>query len=365
MNRPRQTQDGLPYRLYERHGKRIYSIGHKQADNTWSFRLQCAATDKVAIAKLRRQAIEQWSLLQHGVEPTGGTQQLIEAWLAHQDALPLASTAKRADSTIRENRREAANLVKAFGHLDPASITKTDGYAYLDACAAHGRPAKGNKEVSLLQIILEYGIRIGRINVNPLDGIRKNKIVSIKRYVSDVEIDLAVEVGRAAGGTRLVVSMALKTAWLCVRRSVEVRALTRESLTPAGIVWADGKSKTKAPVLIEWTPELRATIEEALQARRNRSLRSFYVFGNMQGQKYTKGGWKAVLDSLMTDCETAAKERGIDFERFSLQDCRPKGVSDKLAAGHTDTQDATGHTSGKMIGQVYDRRNLKKATAVK
>jgi hypothetical protein len=102
-----------------------------------------------------------------------------------------------------------------------------------------------------------------------------------------------------------------------------------------------------------------------LAVRRNRTVGSFFVFGNMKGQPYSKGGWKAVLDDLMTDCEALAKERGIDFERFSLQDCRPKGVSDKLTAGHTDTRDTTGHTSDKMIGQVYDRRNLKRGTPVK
>ena len=40
-------------------------------------------------------------------------------------------------------------------------------------------------------------------------------------------MDLAVSVGRRLGGARLIVALALKTAWLCVRRSVEVRAIMR------------------------------------------------------------------------------------------------------------------------------------------
>lgn len=60
-----------------------------------------------------------------------------------------------------------------------------------------------------------------------------------------------------------------------------------------------------------------------------------------------------------------AARREVKFERFSLQDCRPKGVSDKLDSGQTDTQDATGHTSDRMIRQVYDRRKLKKAAPVR
>ncbi|MBS0449947.1 MAG: hypothetical protein JSS14_01420 [Proteobacteria bacterium] len=86
-----------------------------------------------------------------------------------------------------------------------------------------------------------------------------------------------------------------------------------------------------------------------------------YVFGNMRGQKYTKGGWKAMLDDLMRECVKAAAERKMAFRKFSLQDCRPKGVSDKLEAGHTDTKDATLHSSEAMIAQVYDRRRARKA----
>lgn len=81
----------------------------------------------------------------------------------------------------------------------------------------------------------------------------------------------------------------------------------------------------------------------------------------MRGQRYTKGGWKAILDDLMKECEEQAKKQGIAFKRFSLQDCRPMGVSTKLENGHTDTQAATGHSDEKMIRTVYDRRRLRKA----
>jgi integrase len=365
MIRRRENPDGLPYRVYERKGVRSYSIGYKLPDGRWAFRYSCPSADQVKIAELRRQAISESALLGHGTQSSGGTGELITAWLTWQEELPMNSPYRRAESTLAENRREAKNIRQAFGHMAPDAISKTDGYAYLDACEQASRPAKGNKEIALLQLILEYGVRIGRINTNPLAGLRKLKTKTERRYVTDGDLDLAVEVGRAAGGTRHVVAMALRTAYLCVRRSVEVRGITREAITDAGMVWKDGKSKAKADVLIEWTPELRATIEEAKQIKRNHVAGTMYLFGNMRGQRYTKGGWKAVLDDLMADCETLAKKRGVPFQRFSLQDCRPKGVSDKLASGQIDTQDATGHTSDRMIRQVYDRRLVKKAAPVR
>lgn len=68
-----------------------------------------------------------------------------------------------------------------------------------------------------------------------------------------------------------------------------------------------------------------------------------------------------MLDDLMRACEAAALQNSIKFKRFNLQDCRPKGVSDKLERGDLDTQQATGHTSEKIIAQVYDRRVVKHA----
>lgn len=367
MNRRRDKPNGLPYRVYEYIGRRTYSIGYKQADGRWAFRYACDRENKTQRQALRAQAIQESLALITGNQPSIGDHiaALIDAWFNWQNNLPASDLNRRANSTLKENAREAKNLKLAFGHIPVSVLSKTDGYTYLDACVQAGRPEKGNKEIALLQVILEYGVRTGWLDENPLLRIRKNKTLKSKRHVSDAEMSLAIEVGRAKGGAKQIVALALKTAWLCVRRSVEVRGITREAITPDGIVWHDGKSKAKPAILITWTIELEATINEVLSIKRQHTADSWYLFGNLRGHRYTKGGWKAVLDDLMRACEIEAEKRQISFKRFSLQDCRPKGVSDKLAQGQTDTQEATGHTSERMIKQVYDRRRIKKAIPVK
>ncbi|MFT3816870.1 MAG: hypothetical protein QM750_04445 [Rubrivivax sp.] len=67
----------------------------------------------------------------------------------------------------------------------------------------------------------------------------------------------------------------------------------------------------------------------------------------------------------MAQCAATAAERKLAFQPFSLQDCRPKGVSDKIGRGDTDTLDATMHTSERMIRQVYDRRRTRVAKPAK
>lgn len=372
MIRRREKADGLPFRVYERRGKLKYSIGYKAADGTWTFRLQCALDDRKRIAELRSEAISRAAALNLGAPADDSFTALVDAWLAWQEKLPPTAADKRADSTIRENKREAAMLKKAWGTWRAADIEKGDGYDYLDACLLakdkagnpRPRPAKGNKEIALARVIFEWGVRTRRLKVNPFIGIEPLATEKEDRYVSDQELALAVEVGRRMGGPQHIVALALKTAYLCVRRSVEVRALTRPQIKDEGLEWRAAKRQKGEAAkvgLIEWSPELKATIDEALAIQRFEVAGSWFVFGNLRGQRYTKGGWKATLAKLMTECETEAARRKLGFRKFSLQDCRPKGVSDKLARGDADTVDATMHSSERMVRQVYDRRRVRVA----
>jgi hypothetical protein len=361
MIKPRATPDGLPYRVYERFGARIYSIGYKLPSGRWAFKYRCQVDDANQVRKLRRQAIEESTRVVHD-QPEGGFKGLVDAWFVHQEDLPMTDATKRRPSTITENKREAAMLVKAWGHFEVEEITTKMGMDYLKACKKT-RPLKGNKEISLARLILQHAIGLGMITTNPLNDIERNKVVETKkRYVTNEEMALAVEMGRKLGGARLIVALALKTAWLCVRRSFEVRRIERSAVTATGILWTDSKSKTKPQILIEWSPELSATIYEAMDVKRNKDAGTMYLFGNLKGEPYTKGGWKAMLEDLMRECEAEAKKRGMAFKKFSLQDCRPKGVTDKIQRGDTDTKDATLHSSDAMISRYYDRSKSKKAT---
>ncbi len=361
MIRPRNTQDGLPFRVYERYGKRQYSIGYKMKSGRWAFSFRCPVDDANQIQKLRRNAIAESARVVEDA-PIGGFAGLVDAWFEWQEGLPEGSAKKRAASTIDENKREARLLKEDWGHFEVHEITRTMGYDYLEAYE-HTRPEKANKEIALARLILEYAIRKGMIASNPFAGISKNKRVKTAlRYVTDDELACVVAVGRELGGPYHIIAMALKTAFLCVRRSFEVRKVARDSITDSGILWTDSKDPTKPKALIQWSPELRETIDEVLAIKRNNLAGSFLLFGNLQGQRYTKSGWGKLLGTLMATAELYAEALELPFEHFSLQDCRPKGVSDKLERGDTDTKDATLHTSDAMISRVYDRRASKKAT---
>jgi hypothetical protein len=82
----------------------------------------------------------------------------------------------------------------------------------------------------------------------------------------------------------------LKTAWLCVRRSFEIRGMARDAITEAAILWSDSKNSNKPKALIHGSPELRETIDEVLAIKCNDLAGSFLLFGTLQGHRYTKSG---------------------------------------------------------------------------
>lgn len=381
MTRSRLKPDGLPYRLYERRGKRVYSIGYKAPDGTWSFRLKCPVGDRARAAECRREAIQRAAVLHNPAASEGPLtfEVLCKTWLERQHALPLNVKEKRASSTLAENEHEIATLNKAFGPMRISDITRAHCQAYLDACLVavddtgkpRPRPEKGNKEIALARAIFEYAIARDHVSANPFKGPKKVGLDKPKpRYVSTDELERALKVGREMGGAYHIMALCMKTAYLCYRRSFEARNLTRDMITADGILWKASKRRkgqSDKHVLVEWSPELKTTIDEALKCPRHKGVGTFFVFGNLAGRAYTKGGWKANLTRLMTRCKQDAAQERKPFEPFSLQECRPKAVSDELANNGGDVKallNATLHTNERMIQRHYDRRSATRAAPV-
>lgn len=364
--RPRKHTSELPSRLYEAYGKKIYSIAYRRPDGIWDFRLRCNVNDTGEIAAIRQEAINLATGKEKNAIQRKAFKSVAQSWYEWQMGLPKTSAERRADSTLAENAREIARLNITFGRKNVTKLIKADAYAYLrNPQNSAERPAKANKEIALARLILEYAVTLGMLRNNPFDRVRKLLIIQNARLVTDQEMELALKAGRALGGSYQTVALALKTAWLCVRRSTEIRSLQVQQINEQGIAWQSGKRRLRdMPMagLIHWSPELKATMDEALSLRGPDPAPDCFVFGNLEGKQYTKGGWKKMLDTVMKKAKELAEQDNVPFERFSLQDCRPKGVTDKMAAGHDDVIDAALHTSDRMIRQVYDRRRVREAT---
>ncbi|TAM50175.1 MAG: hypothetical protein EPN57_20345 [Paraburkholderia sp.] len=369
----RKSPDGLPFRLYPRYGKHKVSFAYKLPNGKWAFRLSAPAQNKEAIAEIRKQAIERAEALNGDAIEPGTVAALFERYFKWQDEMPVDSEMRKAQITLDENERESKPLIKVFGKLAPTAIKPKHVYGYLDKRASQGAPAKANKEIALLSAVLEYGRRRGELEVNPCRGIKYNPTRPRQKVVQLHELDLAIEIARSRRSTDgkestsayVIAALCAKAAYLTVSRPTEMRELRRQAIGDAGVRVPVGKRKgghMQREKLVEWSPELRSVIDEALSIQRTTSL---YIFGNTSGQPYTRSGWNTNWSRLMTYCEEEAKKREIAFERFTLADMRPTAVTDRSDEGDERLIDATGHSDERMVRTVYDRRRQRKVRATR
>jgi integrase len=353
----------MPFRLYERLGKFKVSYGYKLPTGKWAFRITAPADDKAAVAKAKADAIERANILNGVVPDAGETDELFRKYFAWQRDLPDDSEDRKAENTLKENNYEAKRILKTFGKVKPAQIRPVHIYKYLAGRAAEGAPAKANKEIALLSAVLEYGRRQGELESNPCRGIKYNKTKAKTKYVEQSEVDLVMRVARERDGSYLILALCLRVAYLTVSRPDEMRWLMRQGIGSEGVKLPVGKRKggqAQKHKLIEWSPELRSAMDEAVSLQRTTSM---YVFGNTDGQPYTVSGFNTILRRLMVHCATKAEEEGIAFTRFTLSDMRPAAVTDRMDEGDENITNATGHNSERMVKQVYDRRKTKTARA--
>jgi integrase len=360
MIKRRNTPDGLPYRVYASLGKRVWRIyyqplGQPRVD------LFCGRAGDCTEDQAKRKAIQRYAEITHGTPaaPQGPTTfgDLVDLYFAHQDTL--SDEERKAATTLAENRREAARLVSVFGEMLPAEITAAHWYEYQDVRRKRAGP-KSNKEIALGSAILEYGRRRGLLEVNTAKGIKRVKTRPHQRRLTLEEIDAVMPFAQAVGPSAVICLLAVRAAYLCLRRPGEILALQVGQLEAEGIRFVAGKRKAGEPErtgLMLWSDELRATIEASRAIKRRVDI-SGLVFGNLMGRKYTKSGFGTNWGRLMAK----ASEGIAGFQPFTLRDGRPGGVTEKQSRGDRDTQDATMHTDQRMIATIYDRRRVRKAT---
>lgn len=138
--RPRKSNDGLPYRVYERHGLKVYSIGYKSKKNKWVFRLQCDVNDHGRITQLRREATLKAIALTSAKDEIVTVKQLFAAWFEHQETATRRSLKSRSmvrgTSTSHEKCsriRVASEAAKLIAHFRISGIRKSSGLLLRDS----------------------------------------------------------------------------------------------------------------------------------------------------------------------------------------------------------------------------------------
>ncbi|MGE5319651.1 MAG: tyrosine-type recombinase/integrase [Hyphomicrobiaceae bacterium] len=314
--RRRSNDKNLPPRVYQKHGA-YYFV--RPEGNKWIRLGKTEAEMYVALSRLQRDIDVQEK----------GMAALFARY--EEEVIP-----QKAPRTQADNKKELANLGKAFGHMHPQSVRPVHVYQYLDARGAIA-PVRANREVALLSHVFSYAIRWGAVEANPCRDIKKHSEKPRKRYVEDWEYRAVYAIAPA------IVRAAMEIAVITGMRQGDILALKRSDLTEAGIPVTQAKTGKKQ--IFEWTADLRAAVDQALGIER--SIVSMWVFATTTGRRYSGSGFQTAWQRLMNH----AIEQQIIRERFTFHDLRAKAGS--------EAEDGTrllGHQNPATTRRIYERK---------
>lgn len=396
MPRRRLVSSGLPDRVYERYGTRRWRLWFQPPAGPQVTLFECQANDVTKSEARRRAKLSHMARFagkpEAQVDPEDITFSRLGAlYFAFQRALPDSDDGKKTRETLDENVREFSALSVVFGTMHPDRITPQLWAQYRDtrrtgltpdgqpimvrdrkgrSVPVRPAPAKVNKEVALASAILAWGREQGYCTQNHARGISSVPTKPLQRRVELAELDAVLAVARSAPGVgdhpasahRL--ALAAKAAFLMTRRPDEIRALRWADVTREGVQVTAGKRRAgtaQRTTIMEWSPALEQVFREARELRLKAPGSCPYVFGSPRSNRpYSKSGWGKLWGNLMALCSNEIE----GFSPFTLRDCRPGGVTEKLERGDDieRVRDGTLHSSTSMIQRVYDRRRKRTAT---
>lgn len=328
--RPRKSNRHLPRRMVESHGA-FYLL-----QPVWPRRNKWISLGKDYAGALKRYA----AVISEADEPGSGMTKLVDSWLAERR---MAYAAK----TWAEYERMALKIKKAFQNFNVEQVRPKHAAEFLDT-NFNTKPNTANKYRALLSLMMQFAVRKGLIDINPVREIAGYPEAKRDRYITDDELlrIKAACTGRTAEMTRCLIDLAYITA----QRFGDLLRLRWSDVTEEGIYFYPSKTVNSSGVrlLIERTADLTAVLERAKAGK----VKGMTVIHAMDGSQYTYSGAQSAWRRA---CEAA----GIEDAHF--HDLRAKALTDAKRQG-LDAQGLGGHTTEAMTAHYVKARNVQRVT---
>jgi integrase len=333
MGRRRRKDTHLPKRMYERRGKYYFD---SPATKKWE---PLGDDYALALAAYGRLAGPLWTgRVLHDVFTRYKTE--------------ITATIKDEEARTHE-LRTIDRFDKLFGHMHQDSLTQRHLYKYMDerlderAEVKHLKrkaPSAARHDVRFLKKVLTKGIKWSAGTVNPVLALEFDPEPKNERDVTDEEFAAVY----AMTNERMQVAMDLASN-IGQRRGDLLKIRPADDFTDEGILIRQGK--TKAAVLVEWTPTLRATVERAMAMKPD--IPRDYLLRSRTGRPYSKNGFKSIWRKLIQ----RAVAKGVIAQSFKFHDLRGKAATDKaMLETDEDAQKLLGHADVKTTRRNYIRR---------
>lgn len=311
------------------------------------------------LATARRQLLD----LQDKPVGSGTIADLLDDFMAYRHA-KAKKTGKPSSRTLEDNTTESAMLKKVFGRMKVADLQMHHAWTYIHE--KRSAKVRANREISLLSGALAFAANRGSLTANPLIGLEKWAEKPRDRLVTHRELASFTAFAKANkhqgdrstkrnSNTGRRIALAAWLSYLTAKAEGQIIGLYRADITKEGVIF--NARKGGHPVLVQWTPKLQRVVDKltALEPR----LDIGALVCTETGSGYTEDGFRSTWQRIMNAWVAARPSRA----RFTFHDLRAKSVT-KLKEDGRVASELTGHASEAMPNKVYDRRRIRKASAV-
>jgi integrase len=332
---------GLPTRWCIRHGAYYYQVPPGMEDH-WDGKKLFRLGKTLAQAHIAYAGRIQ---TQSGTLRTIG--QLLDRYVA--EVVPT-----KAAKTQIDNQAAIRRLRSVFGHMPVGEFEPVHAYGYRDRRGKQA-PTACNRELEVLSHAFTKAVEWGIRKDHPMiEGkFRKLKTTPRSRYIEDWEVAeiLRMQPRRHRGSVRMIQAY-LRVKLLTGRRKKELLTLRMNDVQADGLHFRLAKDKVNRNVVIEWSEELKAAVDDAVLAR---PILSPYLFCTRDGECYYHDNgktpawnsmWQRFMDRVLKETKIA--------ERFTEHDLRAKAGSD--AESLERARQLLAHTTAGTTQRVYRRK---------
>lgn len=256
------------------------------------------------------------------------------------------STQKNRD----DQKRIADQMAAEFDQIKPGQVTTPICATYLKAFTSQARTY--NLHRTMLRQVLSFAALEGlRSGANPVDDVPRRKTQGRHRVVTDDEVKALKAAALLQPRNGRALAQMIELAMLTGQRIGDVIRLQWQDVTPAGLLFDQGKGQGRTKLLVKWSPALRAAIDACANGER-----LGHVLKSERGTGYTYGG---IRSSWVRLCERAK------VADLHIHDLRGRAGVDALLDEHGEedmraAQKLLGHKSEGMtrhyVEGKYHRR---------
>lgn len=323
VGRPRKHDRHLPANMQRRHGAYYFVKAGKWIRLSEHYGAALTKYAEIVGTKPRVQVIKDalWGCIEHA------------RTRKHKE--PIAA------ATIVSYIRSATRLEPVFGHMAFDELDADMVARYI----IDGGTVQHNRDKALLSIAYTYArVMCGYRGTDPTKGLEiRVEETPRTRYVTDAELDSII----AAASPKLG----------CIARFIELTGMRQgdalrvrmADLDDDGFTYWNAKSKKWQA--LEWSPELRSTVEDAKRLWR-RFGREWLFESRPKGKHAGRGVGPYTPSGLRALWRVARAKAGLPDVR--LHDLRAKSGSD--AGSDLEAQQRLGHADGKVTRRHYRRK---------